>query len=177
MLLISLGHSRAAIYHAHHTPAVSEGNLDKGRVVGRVLAVVLDKVGKCNIEQIGVAERGNEPVVIVVFVAENQFDGIVRVRSEDELPHIEQEFVEPHLSHAYLFLAVIGLGEVEQSVYQAAHALGVEQHVVHGLTILVAAAFLLQRHIELGGQGCKRCSQFMGHIADKLALRVEGGLR
>ena len=51
-------------------------------MVGRVLAVVLYEIGEGYVEQIGIAERGDEPVVVVIVVCKEQLDEVVGVRTQ-----------------------------------------------------------------------------------------------
>ena len=50
----------------------------------RILAVVLYQIGEGDIQQIGIAEDGNQTIIIFFLVAEEQVDALFRMRPQDE---------------------------------------------------------------------------------------------
>ena len=50
----------------------------------RILAVVLYQIGEGDIQQIGIAEDGNQTIIIFFLVAEEQVDAVFRMRPQDE---------------------------------------------------------------------------------------------
>ena len=63
--------------------------------------------------------------------------------AQEQGPDIEQEFVQPDRLHFDLFLPVIGLGQVEQTVDEFCHAGGILQGVMDGFAVLFFVPFFL----------------------------------
>ena len=72
--------------------------------------------------------------------------------------------------HADFLLAVIRLCQVQQTVYQSGHSLGVLLHVLHGEPVLLVGSFFLQRNVDFGSQGSQRSAELVRNVAHKLLL-------
>ena len=54
----------------------------------RILAVVLYQIREGDVQQIRVAEYGNQTVIIFFLVREEQVDAVFRMRPQDEFSYI-----------------------------------------------------------------------------------------
>ena len=88
-----------------------------GLVIGE-FTVVFYQVSECCSKQIGIS-HDSEYRVIFGFTFENELNMIVGMGTEYHALCVQQQFIQPYFFHFYLVRVIVGLGQIQQSVYQA----------------------------------------------------------
>ena len=143
VFLIGFGHAHSVVRQADDGPFLPKGNLYERGFVCRILAVVLYQVGKGDIQQIQVPADRYLPVVIRIILFEKQFDVIVGVCLEQVVPGIEQQLVQTDFLHFQLFLLVISLGQIQQTVNKFCHSPRIVQCMPDGIPVLFLGPLFL----------------------------------
>lgn len=77
MLLVGFRHSDARIRQTYDGPLVPVRDLDKRRLVGRILTVIFNQIRESNIQQIQIPFHRNQTVILCLLLFEQQIDVII----------------------------------------------------------------------------------------------------